>query len=149
TTTSYKQGTGNQAKNVFSLSGVPAGNWNIRALQAGLSFSPSTFSNPLNVTGNASSKNFSLDGVTTYSISGSISYNGVGLPGVTVTAGSQSSLTDSRGGYYISGLSNGTYTVMPALTGYGFTPGSINVAISSAHVTGQNFVASQVTTPTV
>ena len=149
TTVSSKQGSGSNQKNLYTLSGVPSGTWNIRAQFPGSSFTPSTFSNPLTITGNASTKNFALDAVTTYSISGTISYNGVGLAGATVTAGSRSSVTDARGGYYISGLGNGTYTVVPTLSGYGFTPASTDVTVSSAHVTGQNFGASQVIIPTV
>ena len=149
TTTSFKQGSGPNAKNLYNLSGVPAGSWNLRAILTNASFSPTGFSNPLTVTGNTSSKNFALDAVATYGISGTITYNGVGLPGVTVSAGPRSSITDSRGSYYINGLANGTYTVVPSLSGYNFSPISASVTISSADVGGKNFTASQVVSPTV
>ncbi len=149
TTTSYRQGGGSNAKNVFTLSGVPAGSWNIRALLSGSSFSPANFSNPLAVSGNTSGRNFSLDATPTYSISGTITYNGAGLAGATVTAGSRSSVTDSRGGFYINGLASGTYSVVPSLTGYGFTPVSTSATISGASVSGQNFAATQTVAPNV
>jgi len=149
TTTSFKQGGGSNAKNVFTLSGVPAGSWNIRALLSGSSFAPANFSNPLTVTGNTSSRNFSLDAITTYSISGTITYNGAGLAGVAVTAGSRSSVTDSRGGFYIHGLAAGTYNVVPSLSGYGFTPVNTSATISGASVSGQNFTATQIVTPSI
>jgi len=149
TTTSYKQGSGPNAKNLYSLSGVPAGSWNLRAILAGASFSPSGFTNPLTVTGNASGRNFALDAVTTYSVSGATIYHGFGLGGVSVTAGSRSSLSDSRGGFFIRGLANGTYDVVPSLSGYGFTPPGTTVTIASADVGGQNFTGTQTIAPTV
>ena len=39
-----------------------------------------------------------------------------------MTAGSPSSITDSRGGFFLRGLANGTYDVVPSFSGYGFTP---------------------------
>ena len=149
TTTSFKQGGGSNTKNVFTLSGVPTGSWNIRALLSGSSFSPANFNNPLTVTGNTSSRNFSLDAVSTYSLSGTITCSNVGLAGVTVTAGARSSSTDSRGGFYIHGLASGSYNVVPSLSGYGFTPVSTSVTISGASVSGQNFTATPTVTPNV
>ena len=80
-------------------------------------------------------------GTTTYSISGTITLNGSGLSGVTVTAGSASATTGTTGAYTISGLPNGSYTVVPSKTGYTFTPTSIAVTISGANQTGKNFTA--------
>jgi hypothetical protein len=148
-TTSYKQGSGSNVKNVFTLSGVPAGSWNLRAILPGSSFSPANFSNPLLVTNNTSSRNFALDATATYSISGIITYSGAGLAGVTVSAGSRNSVTDSRGGFYILGLSSGTYNVVPSLSGYGFSPVNTSATISGANVSGQNFTATQVVAPNV
>ncbi len=80
-------------------------------------------------------------GGTTYSISGTITSGGGGLTGVTVTAGSESATTTSNGAYTISGLADGTYTVTPSMSGYGFTPASTSVTISGANRTGKNFTA--------
>ena len=84
----------------------------------------------------------------TYSISGTITVSGgSALEGVTVTAtgGSGSSTpsatTDSTGSYTLTGLSDGTYTLTPALSGYAFTPATASVTVSGANVTGQNFTA--------
>ena len=72
----------------------------------------------------------------TYSISGS-----AGTPGVTVTAGSASALSDASNNYSLAGLANGTYTVTPTKSGCTFSPASLSVTVSGANVTGQNFIA--------
>ncbi len=79
---------------------------------------------------------------STYSISGTITYNGSGLSGVSVTAGSVSATTNASGAYTINGVANGTYTVTPSLSGYTFSPASQSVTVNSANVTGINFTAS-------
>ncbi|MFM1770158.1 MAG: hypothetical protein RJA22_2687 [Verrucomicrobiota bacterium] len=146
---SARTGSGTSAKNTFTLSGVPAGRWNLRAFYPGLSFTPSGFSNPLVLSGSTSAKNFAADSTTTYSIAGSIVENGSGLAGVTVAAGVQASTTDSRGGFFLQGLANGTYTVTPQLAGYSFTPASATVTINGNNVSGSQFVANRIVAPTV
>ena len=79
------------------------------------------------------------------SISGTITLNGPGLPGVTVTAGSLSAVTSTSGGYTLSGVVNGTYTVTPTLANYVFTPASASVTVNSAAVSGVNFTAATIT----
>jgi photosystem II stability/assembly factor-like uncharacterized protein len=62
-----------------------------------------------------------------YTISGQVTENGVGLPGVTVTlSGSQSGLrtTDSSGNYSFELIVAGNYTVTPSLLGFNFAPPS-------------------------
>jgi hypothetical protein len=79
-----------------------------------------------------------------YSISGRITYNGAGLGGVSVRlAGPSASLitTDSNGNYAFTGMSNGTYTITPSLTGYLFTPANLSASVSNADITGKNFTA--------
>lgn len=149
TTSSFRSGSGTSTKNLFNLSGVPAGSWTLRALLPGASFSPVGFSNPLTVTGSTSAKNFALDAVPTYAVGGTITFNGVGLKNVSVTAGTRGSLSDSRGGYFVQGLANGTYDVVPSLAGYGFSPAAASITIADTNVSGQNFSASQVVTATV
>ncbi|HPR63624.1 MAG TPA: pre-peptidase C-terminal domain-containing protein [Thermoanaerobaculia bacterium] len=90
-------------------------------------------------------------GGTTYSISGTISASGSGISGVAVaysgpSSGSVSTATD--GTYTISGLANGTYTLTPTKSGYTFTPSSLQVVISGANKTGQNFTGATQQTET-
>jgi photosystem II stability/assembly factor-like uncharacterized protein len=61
----------------------------------------------------------------TYTISGQVTLAGGGLPGVRVTlSGSQSgtTATDSSGNYSFTEATGGSYTVIPSLSGYTFTP---------------------------
>lgn len=79
---------------------------------------------------------------TTYSISGTISTGGIRLAGVTISTAAGSTQSDSSGNYTLSNLSNGTYTVIPAKTGYSFYPVQQTIVVNGANVTGQNFIAS-------
>jgi hypothetical protein len=79
-----------------------------------------------------------------YSISGTVTLNGSGLSGVTITLSGDSSditTTDSSGNYIFSSVSNGTYEVTPSKSGYAFTPPNRAVTINGADVTGVDFVA--------
>jgi hypothetical protein len=79
-----------------------------------------------------------------YTISGRITYNGTGMSGALVTlagAGTANTTTDSNGNYTFTGLSNGTYTIIPSLTGYLFTPANLSATVSNANVTGKNFTS--------
>ncbi len=90
-------------------------------------------------------------GGTTYSISGTVTYNSTGLSGVTVSlsgTSSGSTTTDTSGNYSFSNLNNGSYTVTPTKSGYSFSPTSQNVTISSNNVTGVNFTATASSTDT-
>ncbi|MFO1494517.1 MAG: carboxypeptidase regulatory-like domain-containing protein [Lysobacterales bacterium] len=85
--------------------------------------------------------------VTTYSISGQITTGtGVGISGVTVSAGSASTTTDASGNYSIPGLVAGSYTVTPSSASYTFSPVNRAVTITSANVTAQNFTGTAVAT---
>ncbi len=78
----------------------------------------------------------------TYSISGAVS--GDVASNVTMTlsgAGTGTTTTNSSGNYSFSGLTNGTYTVTPSLSGYTFSPSSQSVTINGANRTGINFTA--------
>ena len=88
----------------------------------------------------------------TYAISGTVTYNGPGLSGVTLTlsgSGSGSTTTDASGNYSFTGLSNGTYTITPSKSGYTFTPTSRTVTINGVNQTGINFTAAIVCTYTI
>jgi len=82
-------------------------------------------------------------GPTYYSISGTISAsNGTAISGVTVTlsgTSTASATTGSSGSYSFTGLSTGSYTIIPGMTGYTFSPSVTTVSISSANLTGENF----------
>ena len=79
-----------------------------------------------------------------YTIAGTITSNGSGLSGVTVTlsgSGSGTTTTDADGAYSFTGLSSGTYIVTPSRSGYAFTPSSKQVTASCAVQLGVDFTA--------
>jgi hypothetical protein len=125
----------------YSFTGLSNGTYTVTPSLSGYTFSPSSKS--VTISGANQTANFTATAVT-YSISGTVTYNGSGLSDVTMTltgSGSGTTTTDTSGNYTFSGLSNGSYTITPSLSGYYFNPLSRNVTISGANVTGQNFVA--------
>ncbi len=78
-------------------------------------------------------------------ISGTVTLNGSGLPGVTVATGSVFAVTNASGTYTLLGVSNGTHTVTPTLANYLFSPASASVTVTGASVSGVDFTASTVT----
>jgi hypothetical protein len=64
--------------------------------------------------------------------------SGLGIAGATVTAGTQSNITDLNGNYSIS-IVPGTYSVAASATGFQ-TNTTTNVVVTSGNVTTQNFV---------
>jgi formylglycine-generating enzyme required for sulfatase activity len=82
-----------------------------------------------------------------YAISGLVTVDVAGLADVTVTlTGGRTVTATTRedGSYSFTGLVDGDYTVTPSKEGYTFTPDSLQVSVSGADVTGQDFVAGAV-----
>ncbi len=82
----------------------------------------------------------------TYTISGTITKNGTGLPGVRVTrtggsVATASAITNGTGSYTLPAAIDGTYTVTPSLTGHSFTPLSQRVAVNGGDLANVNFTA--------
>ncbi len=77
------------------------------------------------------------DSGSNYSISGTVSLiGGNALEGATITlSGSNEGTgsTDADGDFIFNGLTNGTYTVIPSLAGYTFTPESQSITIDDAN----------------
>lgn len=81
--------------------------------------------------------------LNTYTISGAVTLNGVGLSGITISAGAfGSTITNAQGQYAFASVPHGTvYSLSAAQTGYSFSP-----ATHSGTLTGNvshNFIASQ------
>lgn len=94
-------------------------------------------------TTNAGTITMAAVGVTTYSVSGTITSGGAAFVGVTVTMTGNNvpATTVSSGNYSFSGAQNGSYMLTPSKTGYTFSPLSQSVTINGANVTGKNFTA--------
>jgi hypothetical protein len=77
----------------------------------------------------------------TFAISGTISPSSIGSGATLSLTGLANSTTtaDSNGNYSFPGLTNGSYTVTPAKSGFVFTPASQPVTVSGGNVTAVNF----------
>ena len=130
----------------YSFSGLANGAYTVTpSLSGGYVFTPSTLS--VTVSGaSVPNQNFTDLGANT--VSGKVAVAGVGLPGVTVTLnGTTAVTTDSTGSYFIQGLPNGTYGLVPSLSGYVFSPVSLTIVVSG-NSAGNDFSASPSTAPT-
>jgi chitodextrinase len=81
---------------------------------------------------------------STFSVSGRVTLNGIGLQGVVLTitgAGSGSTVTDTNGNYSFTQVRTGRYNVTPTLTPYQFQPGNQSVAVTIANVFAIDFAA--------
>jgi hypothetical protein len=127
-------GIGNHAFNVYALpvSLKDGRSHSIRAVFSGtntdLIGSPKTFQNTCGTTSAPPSGSFSITG-------------NVDVPGVTLTAGSRSAISDASGGYIISGVSSGNVTLTPSKTGCTFSPPTMSFTVSG-NVSGKNFTPS-------
>jgi len=126
----------------YKLTNLPNGSYTLAAKLSGyaITFSGST---PVNVPcGNVTGQNFTA--APTYSISGTILYNGttIPVPGVSVTVGGGATpvTTNSSGAYTLPNLTAGTYTVTPTLLGLSFAPPSSSITVGPSQ-TGVNFTA--------
>ena len=134
------QSTTTDSNGYYSFSGLFNGAYTITPSKAGYTFTPP--SKDVTISGaDITGQNFAA----TFSVSGTVTSGGAPFPGVDVSlkgAATQSTTTDGNGNYSFSGLLNGgPYTITPSKAGYTFTPPSIDVFISGADVTGQNFTA--------
>jgi len=128
----------------YAIPSVPNATYTIVPSVKGYTFTPATSTVP-DSNGNVSGQNFVATPipVQTYSISGTVTLNGNGLAGVTMSLQGTSftAVTASDGTYTISGVQNGTYTLVPSLSGYVFTPQNIALTVNNANVPGQNSTA--------
>jgi hypothetical protein len=131
----------------YNFMGLADGKYSVTASRAGYTFNPSTrlaVINGANVTG----LDFSATAQTTvtFSISGTISPAAGGSGATVALSGATAATTtaSSSGAYVFMGLTSGTYTVIPANSGYTFSPASQTVTVGSANVGGVNCTAAAV-----
>lgn len=150
------------ANGAYIFSGLGNGAYTITPSFAGFTFTP--VMRAVSVSGfNLTAQNFTGSPVagpvsagvagavisqTTHSISGTVTLAGRGatpIAGVTMSlsgAATAVTTTDANGMYTFSGLGDGSYTVMPFMTGFTFTPPSRAVTVTGADVAGQDFLGS-------
>jgi hypothetical protein len=88
--------------------------------------------------GNATGLDFSASS-NVRTISGRITDGSIGVGGVSVQAGNQTTNTDSSGNYVLDGLCPGNYTVTPTAACRLFTPASVPVSLGT-NASGVDFV---------
>lgn len=136
----YSAVTITNADGYYSFGHLSNGNYTLTPAESGYEFSPTSRSVTIN---NASStaNNFVATAPTTYSLLGKVS----GADNVTLTLAGDTAATTSTDGsehYAFNHLSNGTYSITPSKTGFGFSPSSRTLTISDESITGNNFAAS-------
>ncbi|MFV9506276.1 MAG: carboxypeptidase regulatory-like domain-containing protein [Oscillochloridaceae bacterium umkhey_bin13] len=134
-----QQQTTSDSSGFYVLSGLDPGSYTLTPSRANFSFSPTTRS--VTLTNNDLSGQDFVGTQTSYSISGHIlDAQGQALTDVTVSAGAgYTTATDATGRYELSGLANGSYTLVPTRRGYSFTPTSREVSVQGQDVEAQDF----------
>jgi Carboxypeptidase regulatory-like domain len=131
----------------YSFSGIADGNYTLTPSLAGYAFNPVNSLVTVNGADSAANNFVSTVAPVTYSISGTVS--GDVVQGVAIDlsgAATATTTTDSGGNYIFSGLSDGSYTITPSLSGYSFNPASNPITVSGVNSTANDFVASAVIT---
>jgi uncharacterized protein (DUF2141 family) len=128
---------------LYSFSNIANGTYSVVASLATYTFSPTSI--PVTISGvDSTGNNFTSSTIPRHSVSGQVTFNGIGFSGVTVAASGDSPLvtttTNTSGQYTLSGLFEGeTYTITPSVPGYTFTPASSPQLIGVTDTTGVNF----------
>ena len=119
---------------------------NLTPTKGGFTFNPPSISVPA-ITANVTGQDFTANSVHSYTVSGTITSGGGPVGGVKVTLDSiYSDTTNGNGNFSIHNVPDGTSgDLIPSLAGYTFAPTSLPVASLKGDLTGQNFVATQIT----
>ena len=129
------------ADGFYTLTGLSSGTNNVSAAKAGYTFTRENFSNPVMLGPNRSNINF-LGASTTFSISGKVTDNNVGIAGVTVSAGTNQAVTGGSGTFTLTNLSAGTHVLSataPNLELRAASGWTNPVAVEWGDVTNKNF----------
>jgi hypothetical protein len=124
----------------YSFAGLAPAAYTVSVSRSGYIFNPASQS--ITVGPDKTSVDFTgiSDQTPTYSISGTVTANGSGLSGVTVSAGNVTALSTANGTYALTGLVSGSYTVSASRSGYTLTPSFRTVVLNSS-VSGIDFSA--------
>lgn len=138
----------------YFIGSVDKGNYTVTPVLSGYTFTPVSQAVPVSGA-NIVGINFTATAtpVAAYTISGTIATaTNAGIPGVSVSLvgkGSSSTFTDTRGVYSFSGITSGSYTLSPSLTGHSFAPTSKIISVSNADLTAQDFTGTPPITATI
>jgi hypothetical protein len=138
------------ASGKFAFSGLMNGYYTVAPEKSGYTFIPASSIQSVNGA-YVTDANFTaaVSMANTYSVSGTVTSSGAGLPGVIVILsgeGSGTMLTDTNGKYTFISLAVGNYTITPAKFGYIFTPTSSVQNVIGTDISNVNFTGSIATT---
>ena len=105
----------------------------------GYTFSPSSKSFT-NITSNQTGVNFTAT-LITFTITGTVTYNGSGMSGVTLSGCGSGATTGSNGAYSTTVGYGTSCTLTPSYPGYTFSPSSKALSYITSNQTGVNFTA--------
>jgi len=138
------QNTSTDTGGYYMKTGLRNGSYAVIASKAGYVCYPASYTININ--------NANRDGIyfnanpgtpISYFISGWVrDTNGNGVGGVSVSIGGTTVTTEAGGYYHRSGLSSGTYQVVPSKAGYTFNPVSRSATVNNSDVTDISFIAS-------
>jgi len=129
------------ADGTYTLAGLVAGTYTLTPSRAEYGFTPGA--RDVVVGPDAAGQDFEAS-QDTYSIGGTVAADGAPLAGVSVDAGGgHTAVTGPDGGYTITGLVAGTYTLTASKAEYAFTPATLSVTVGPS-ASGQDFAAVRV-----
>jgi hypothetical protein len=119
------------AEGRFSFTGWNPGHFDLRCLPLeGVTYTPASMSIGVTAAGRSDLVLRGTGAATpTFSISGTVTADGAPLAGVVVGTGSNVVTTGADGGYSITGLHAGVYTVTATRSGYTFEPASRSATV--------------------
>jgi len=100
----------------YLIANLSGGSYTVQAFKAGWTFTAS-FANPVGVGPGASNINFNATPVG-YPVSGRVTDNNTGVAGVTVSIGTNSTVTSGSGNFTFSNVAAGLYHINAAKFGY-------------------------------
>lgn len=127
----------------YTFTNLDFGDYVVTPTKTGYTFTPAN--HPVTIEGlDHTGINFTANVAATHKISGTITLGGSAIEGVAVATKGAVATTGTDGKYQLTGLVDGSYTVIPTKTGYNFSPNSQSVTISGADETDVNFSANTV-----
>lgn len=127
----------------YAFTGLKNGTYTITPQKSGITFIPASQSlSDSNVTVLGVNFSASTTPAQTFSISGSVTPAASGAGATLTLSGTANEIVtaDASGNFTFSGLPNGSYTIAPAKSGFGFNPASQSATINGADVAGIDFV---------
>ncbi|MDD2892569.1 MAG: carboxypeptidase regulatory-like domain-containing protein [Halothiobacillaceae bacterium] len=157
----YNNSTGASVSTVTDLNGfyaftnLPSDSYTVIPSYAGYSFSPININVPLaginstandfvSLAGSSAAGAFTIDGTISGAVTSGVTLNLHGTNSATPVQ----TVSDANGYFAFRNVAAGNYTIIPAKSGFGFSPANIVISLNSASSAGNSFLASVAANPT-